>query len=243
MSRQTQNQILTKIQGLKNALTLPNSEKLKNTSPPSLSSESSDTESTVSSITTLSSSSTVDSLTTVSSTNTESTSNSDSLWSSLGLVTFFSSNTGTMLRYLIVFLIIAFLAYKFFKPILQFLGYSAEETSEQVISTSIQGGEAVVEPVVKQIKKEKEKQKRNEKKSFIKYLDNENKKKQMQSIPEEDETDARSQPTKIKPHSGYCYIGKDKGHRKCISVNESDDCLSGDIFPTMDICINPRLRQ
>jgi hypothetical protein len=42
--------------------------------------------------------------------------------------------------------------------------------------------------------------------------------------------------------SGYCYIGEDRGFRSCIRVGENDQCMSGDIFPTMDICINPNLR-
>jgi len=42
--------------------------------------------------------------------------------------------------------------------------------------------------------------------------------------------------------SGYCYIGEDRGFRSCIKVGENDSCISGDIFPTMDICINPNLR-
>ena len=42
--------------------------------------------------------------------------------------------------------------------------------------------------------------------------------------------------------SGYCYIGEDRGFRSCIKVGENDECMSGDIFPTMDICINPNLR-
>jgi len=45
-------------------------------------------------------------------------------------------------------------------------------------------------------------------------------------------------PTK----SGYCYIGQDKGYRSCVYVKESDTCMSGDIFPTNDICVNPTLR-
>lgn len=42
---------------------------------------------------------------------------------------------------------------------------------------------------------------------------------------------------------GFCYIGTDRGYRSCISVGQSDKCLSGKIFPTMKICINPSLRQ
>lgn len=42
---------------------------------------------------------------------------------------------------------------------------------------------------------------------------------------------------------GYCYIGTDRGYRSCIKVNNVDDCESKKVFPTMDVCINPELRQ
>jgi hypothetical protein len=43
--------------------------------------------------------------------------------------------------------------------------------------------------------------------------------------------------------AGFCYIGEDRGFRSCINVGEGDVCMSGDIFPTEAICINPNLRQ
>lgn len=49
----------------------------------------------------------------------------------------------------------------------------------------------------------------------------------------------RSGPTK----SGYCYIGEDRGFRSCISVKDSDVCMSGQIFPSNEICVNPNLRE
>lgn len=42
---------------------------------------------------------------------------------------------------------------------------------------------------------------------------------------------------------GYCYIGTDRGYRSCIKINRRDQCESNKIFPSMDICINPSLRQ
>ena len=42
---------------------------------------------------------------------------------------------------------------------------------------------------------------------------------------------------------GFCYVGSDKGTRHCIQVGRDDKCMSGDIFPTRDICINPNLRE
>jgi len=43
--------------------------------------------------------------------------------------------------------------------------------------------------------------------------------------------------------SGFCYVGEGEGSRHCVSVTDKDVCMSGDIFPTMDVCINPNLRN
>ena len=42
---------------------------------------------------------------------------------------------------------------------------------------------------------------------------------------------------------GWCYIGEEKGYRTCAQVGVNDTCMSGDIFPTREICVNPNLRQ
>ena len=57
---------------------------------------------------------------------------------------------------------------------------------------------------------------------------------------EADDTNSNIQKGPSK--SGYCYIGEDKGYRSCMYVNDSDMCMSGDIFPTKEICVNPSLR-
>jgi len=54
--------------------------------------------------------------------------------------------------------------------------------------------------------------------------------------------DTNSNIQKGPSKSGYCYIGEDRGFRSCVYVNESDQCMSGDIFPTNEICVNPSLR-
>ena len=46
-----------------------------------------------------------------------------------------------------------------------------------------------------------------------------------------------------KTKSGSCYIGTDKGFRNCVNIGEGDKCMSGDIFPTLEMCINPKLRE
>lgn len=42
--------------------------------------------------------------------------------------------------------------------------------------------------------------------------------------------------------AGWCYIGEERGYRTCAEVGVNDTCMSGDIFPNQEICINPRLR-
>jgi hypothetical protein len=43
--------------------------------------------------------------------------------------------------------------------------------------------------------------------------------------------------------SGWCFIGEDRGFRSCALVGVNDTCMSGDIFPSQEICVNPNLRQ
>lgn len=58
--------------------------------------------------------------------------------------------------------------------------------------------------------------------------------------PAPDESSSNTQIPRSK--SGYCYIGKDSGIRSCSEVSPNQECMSGDIFPTMDVCVNPNLR-
>jgi hypothetical protein len=66
--------------------------------------------------------------------------------------------------------------------------------------------------------------------------------KRLPVIPEADDATSSVQ---MKPTSktGFCYIGEDRGFRSCIEVGEGDVCMSGDIFPSESICINPNLRE
>ena len=43
--------------------------------------------------------------------------------------------------------------------------------------------------------------------------------------------------------AGWCFIGEDRGYRTCSKVTENDKCMSGDIFPSQDLCIHPNLRK
>ena len=58
-----------------------------------------------------------------------------------------------------------------------------------------------------------------------------------------DNIDSSTQKAKHVKNSGYCYIGEDRGFRSCLQVEKGDKCMSGDIFPSKELCINPNLRQ
>jgi len=42
---------------------------------------------------------------------------------------------------------------------------------------------------------------------------------------------------------GYCYIGYDNGQRECIASYAGETCMSGEIFPSLDVCINPKVKS
>jgi len=58
----------------------------------------------------------------------------------------------------------------------------------------------------------------------------------------EDESHSEIQQSKTSSKNGWCYIGEDRGVRSCVKVNDSDTCMSGNIFPSENLCVNPNLR-
>jgi hypothetical protein len=58
-----------------------------------------------------------------------------------------------------------------------------------------------------------------------------------------DDSYSSIQMSKSASKSGWCFIGEDRGFRSCIQVGENDNCMSGDIFPSQEICVNPKLRS
>jgi hypothetical protein len=57
-----------------------------------------------------------------------------------------------------------------------------------------------------------------------------------------DDSSSCIQSNKSSNKAGWCFIGQDQGFRSCIQVGENDQCMSGDIFPSQEICVNPKLR-
>ena len=67
--------------------------------------------------------------------------------------------------------------------------------------------------------------------------------KQKQSQADDYEPDNATSSIQNTGKSGWCYIGEDRGFRSCARVGVNDECMSGDIFPSQELCVNPSLRQ
>ena len=63
------------------------------------------------------------------------------------------------------------------------------------------------------------------------------------SVNEDQSSDSTIQSRRSNKKSGWCYVGTDRKVRSCIQVNASNKCMSGDIFPSRELCINPSLRS
>jgi hypothetical protein len=153
---------------------------------------------------------------------------------------------------------------KIFEPILGFFGYSTLSTTKQTVETSATGTKAGVDIVagattgaIDTIQNIPEGQMANsslpvqnniqqagsnidkdkwEQDSLTKALQN-----SRQSIEQIRPDDSRSS-IQTTGKSGWCYIGEDEGIRTCSEIGVNDVCMSGDVFPTQSVCVNPKLR-
>lgn len=178
-------------------------------------------------------------------------------------------NWSGLIRYSLIILILAFLGFNLFaylgkiteetagflKPLFRALGYGAATTIKQTASVTAEGAKGIIDVAAGTVSSgvdllesgiNRKGQLRNKidddtdlndalSKSVSKKYSNED-----EPIP--DDAGSRTQSSKSASKSGFCYIGEDRGFRSCIKVGQADMCMSGDIFPTQEICINPNLR-
>ena len=171
-------------------------------------------------------------------------------------------------RYGLIILILAFLGFNLFDylgnvtqffsntfgPIIgaiaKFFGIAVGETTKTVTSVAASGIKTGVDITAGTIEKGADVlektlsggySKNNIDTSLDVALNKERKKPSNEPMP--DESGSSTQANKTAKKSGFCYIGEDRGFRSCVKVNEGDECMSGDIFPTRDICINTNLRE
>ena len=61
-------------------------------------------------------------------------------------------------------------------------------------------------------------------------------------LSKQNDADPDPYTSEITGKSGYCFVGMDNNVRSCVNVSSSDKCMSGNIFPSMELCVNPSLR-
>tara|TARA_B100000902_G_C27295643_1_gene909709 strand:- start:450 stop:1166 length:717 start_codon:yes stop_codon:yes gene_type:complete len=176
----------------------------------------------------------------------------------------------TIVKYFLIVVILAFLGFNIFSalgkgvdttkgflgPFLQSLGFGVGETVKQTVNTAADGTNVAVDVAAgtvddavtlmeKAVGVKDVQFNRIDKPSVSTQdvLDKAAKKQEQNNVPEPDDATSRTQVDPGARKAGYCYIGEDRGFRSCIKVGEGDQCMSGDIFPTRDICINPNLRE
>lgn len=152
-----------------------------------------------------------------------------------------------------------------FAPLLKSLLGITIGTTSQAIDVAAEGGKAVtsgtaagintglsaVQEVTPNAAKssvsstnvQKNKEIEESKNSLNNALSNSNKNKRNTAKEDDDyEPHQASSSVHETGKAGWCFIGEDKGYRTCSKVGENDKCMSGDIFPSQEICINPNLR-
>lgn len=174
-----------------------------------------------------------------------------------------------IIRYGLIVLILAFLGFNIFaalskatdtttgflKPVLASLGYGVGETVKQTTNVTAEGAKTAVDVAAGTVDDAVTLMEKSVGVKGVEFnrVDKDNvstsqalasaTSKLKKSEPEADQSGSTTQQGRSLPKSGYCYIGEDRGFRSCIKVNEGDMCMSGEIFPSKDICVNPSLRE
>jgi hypothetical protein len=79
--------------------------------------------------------------------------------------------------------------------------------------------------------------------SFNDALNNRNNSRESSGSYIEDDAASSIQNGGITGKQGWCYVGEDRGFRSCVEVGTSHECMSGNLFPSKDVCVNPNLRH
>ena len=140
-----------------------------------------------------------------------------------------------------------------FRSVARFLGYAAIDTAQSTVDVTAKGTKSAVDIAAGaatsgiDVLQQTIDQKGNQARTQMQDQDMSSNAGLQRALshakkqpPQPDDATSRTQRT---GKSGYCYIGEDRGFRSCVKVGEEDTCMSGDIFPTHAICVNPRLRK
>ena len=62
-------------------------------------------------------------------------------------------------------------------------------------------------------------------------------------IPRPDTSENPIQNPISQDKQSWCLVGEYKGRRGCIEISEHDKCMSGQVYPSQKMCLNPALSQ
>ena len=154
-------------------------------------------------------------------------------------------------------------------PIYKFIGYETSDVVKQTVSTSAKGANRAIDVTANTTKgviNVTEDVVDNTFPSSDSTMSRSNNKREINAKTNVSETKLNTRPAISQDHVrasnedddplvinsvaskggsslGFCYIGEDRGNRSCVEVDESALCMSGEIFPSRNICINPNLRE
>ena len=157
----------------------------------------------------------------------------------------------------------------FFGPVINYLSNIARSITGQTLAVSAEGGKAVVNTAanvvdtglngVQQIGENikpngaastlptnnvetKSREPDNATNNAINKVLNSAQARQQEQTNQDYEADLANSSIQGGGKGGWCYIGDDKGFRSCAKVESDNMCMSGDIFPSQEVCVNPNLR-
>lgn len=59
------------------------------------------------------------------------------------------------------------------------------------------------------------------------------------SEPESDKAESPIQTNGASLKSSWCLVGEHNGRRGCVEINDASKCMSGQLFPSAEMCLNP----
>jgi hypothetical protein len=169
-------------------------------------------------------------------------------------------------KYIMIILIIVFLAFNIFatlgdlttttnsilQQIISFFGYAVGDTVKQTTNIAAKGVkfgadvtanavDSTVNIMEESIESNDNKYDRDDNEDGKPFIVNKKARKVFPTPSPDDATSSTQRNQQGK--TGYCYIGEDRGFRSCIKMEDNDKCMSGNIFSSEEICLNPALRE
>ena len=171
----------------------------------------------------------------------------------------------TIIRYAAIILILAFLGFNLFTYLGEMTGgmvtalgpavggaaKATGDTTKQVVNTAAIGAESIVDIAAGSVTSGINLLEKGLEGGAMKQLPPSKSpnvgsaltRAEQEQEPQPDDAGSKTQLSNPSGKAGFCYIGEDRGYRSCLRVGEGDNCMSGEIFPSRDICVNPQLRQ